>query len=263
MWRLKWPARVTALGFFASFVALAIVWLVARAPVWLHLLALLPAAAAVIPLRIAGAKVVLMDDCILVRNPFDVHRVPLDQMVSVTNLPGGNVRIRTAGGSLIEVWAVHTPTLAWILGRRSRANELMEAVEDAALARGVVISPSRLRHAVGAARSHPACPVSRPADAQRRAASGTEPANLWMTGSTGPGRFPRHRWFPGYRVSEVDEFIARIEATLSRGIQPEQMVTAAQVRAVRFHYTRRRGYDQQVVDEALDHYADELDKLVP
>ncbi len=127
------------------FLALAIVWLVARAPLWLHVLALLPVAAAVIPLRIAGAKVVLTPDCVLVRNPFDVHRVPLDQITSVTNLPGGSVKITTAaGGPRIEVWAVHTPMMAWILGRRSRANELMEAVEDAALAHGALISPARL-----------------------------------------------------------------------------------------------------------------------
>lgn len=62
VWRSSWPGRIGAWGFFAMFVALAIVWLVARAPVWLHLLALLPAAAAVIPLRVAGAKVVLTSD---------------------------------------------------------------------------------------------------------------------------------------------------------------------------------------------------------
>lgn len=60
----------------------------------------------------------------------------------------------------------------------------------------------------------------------------------------------------------MDDFIARIDATLSGGIQTGQKVTAADVRAVRFHYTRRRGYDQQLVDEALDHYADDLDRLV-
>ena len=149
VWRPTWPGRATAVVFFVAFVAMAIVWLVAGAPVgWLHLLALLPAAAAVIPLRIAGAKVVLAPDSVLVRNPFDVHRVALDQIVSVTNLPRGAVEITTAGGAVIEVCAVHTPMLAWISGRRSRANELMEAIEDAALACGAVISPSRLRHAV-------------------------------------------------------------------------------------------------------------------
>jgi hypothetical protein len=56
VWRLRWPGRIAALGFFAMFMALAIVWLVARAPLWLHVLALLPAAAAVIPLRIAAPR---------------------------------------------------------------------------------------------------------------------------------------------------------------------------------------------------------------
>jgi len=93
VWRPASPGRIAALGFFAIFVALAVVWLVAKAPVWLHLLALLPAAAAVIPLRIAGAKVVLTPDFVLIRNPFDVHRVPLDQITSVDRLaPPGNNR---------------------------------------------------------------------------------------------------------------------------------------------------------------------------
>jgi DivIVA domain-containing protein len=100
----------------------------------------------------------------------------------------------------------------------------------------------------------------------------TEAAGLPVTGSTGSaitvaghaaGRFPRHKWYPGYRVAEVDEFIARIEGTLGGGVRPEQVVTAADVRAVRFRATRRGGYDQVVVDEALDRYAGELDRLVP
>jgi hypothetical protein len=272
VWRPTWPGRVATLGFFAMFVMMAIVWLVARAPVWLHLLALLPAAAAVIPLRIAGAKIVLASDCVLVRNPFDVHRVPLDQITSVTNRPRGSVTITTAGGSRIEVWAVPTPMLAWILGRRSRANELMEAIEDAALGRGAPISPSRLRNARGAAGSGPVGAVSRLPDPDRRTAGKTEEASVPILGSIEPaismtghagGRFPRHKWYPGYRVPEVDEFVARIEATLSGGARPERAVTAADVRAVRFPTTRRGGYVQLVVDEDLDRYAGELDRFVP
>lgn len=272
VWKPGWLGRIATWGFLAGFVAVAIVWLVARAPVWLHLLALLPLAAALIPLRIAGAKVVLTTDYVLVRNPFDVHRVPLDQITSVTNLPAGSVNITAADGSRIEVWAVHTPTLAWILGRRSRANELMEAVEDAALAHGALISPSRLRNAVGANRSASADLVSLSADAQRRSASETGPSNLSGIVSTGQAiaaardpasQFPRRKWFPGYRVSEVNEFVARIEATLSGSAEPERAVTAADVRSVRFHTTRRGGYDEFVVDEALERYAGELDRLIP
>ena len=36
------------------------------------------------------------------------------------------------------------------------------------------------------------------------------------------------------------------------------MVTAADVEAVKFGTTRRGGYDEMVVDEALDHHADGL-----
>jgi DivIVA domain-containing protein len=250
VWRPAWPGRIAALGFFAIFVALAVVWLVAKAPVWLHLLALLPAAAAVIPLRIAGAKVVLTPDFVLIRNPFDVHRVPLDQITSVTNLPRGSVKITTAsGGRRIEAWAVRTPMMAWILRRRSRANELMDAIEDAAPAYGAPISSSRLRHAVGAAA--PRIPM----------AASAEPSMI-MTGHTG-ARFPRHKWYPGYQVPAVDEFMARIEASLIGGPKAERAVTAADVRAARFATTRRGGYDQFVVDEALDRYASELDRLAP
>ncbi len=77
------------------------------------------------------------------------------------------------------------------------------------------------------------------------------------------GSFPRRRLGPGYRAAEVDEFIARIEATLSGNARPGQAITAADVQAVTFNVTRHGGYDERVMDEVLDHYADELDKLTP
>ena len=77
------------------------------------------------------------------------------------------------------------------------------------------------------------------------------------------GSFPRRRLGPGYRAAEVDEFIARIEATLSGNARPGQAITAADVQAVKFNVTRRAGYDERTMDEVLDHYADELDKLTP
>jgi DivIVA domain-containing protein len=75
-----------------------------------------------------------------------------------------------------------------------------------------------------------------------------------------PGNFPRTTLRPGYRIDEVDEFIARIAATLSGHALPGQAVTAADVRAVKFKTSRLSGYDEEVLDEALDRYADELDK---
>ena len=72
------------------------------------------------------------------------------------------------------------------------------------------------------------------------------------------GRFYRARWRPGYQTAEVDEFIARIEATLTTGTRPGQAVTAADVEAAKFGTTRRGGYDEQMVDQALEHYADAL-----
>jgi DivIVA domain-containing protein len=93
---------------------------------------------------------------------------------------------------------------------------------------------------------------------QARAAAGY----VNTAGSTA-GSFPRRRLGPGYRAAEVDEFIARIEATLSGNARPGQAITAADVQAVKFKVTRHAGYDERTMDEVLDHYAAELDKLTP
>jgi DivIVA domain-containing protein len=77
------------------------------------------------------------------------------------------------------------------------------------------------------------------------------------------GSFPRRKLGPGYRPAQVDEFIARIEATLSGHARPGQAVTAADVQAVKFKITRRGGYDELVLDEVLNRYADELNKPGP
>ena len=61
----------------------------------------------------------------------------------------------------------------------------------------------------------------------------------------------------------MDEFIARIEATLSGNAPPGQAITAADVQAVKFKVTQHAGYDERTMDEVLDHYAHELDKLTP
>ena len=73
----------------------------------------------------------------------------------------------------------------------------------------------------------------------------------------------RARRRPGYQSAEVDEFIARIEATLAGDARSGQVVTAAGVEAVKFGTTLRGGYDEQVVDEALDQYAEALARLAP
>jgi DivIVA domain-containing protein len=94
---------------------------------------------------------------------------------------------------------------------------------------------------------------------QARASAGSAASAAGYT----PGSFPRRRLGPGYRAAEVDEFIARIEATLSGNARPGHAITAADVQAVTFNVTRHGGYDERVMDEVLDHYADELDKLTP
>jgi hypothetical protein len=94
---------------------------------------------------------------------------------------------------------------------------------------------------------------------QARASAG--PA-ISMAGHTA-GSFPRRKLGLGYRAAEVDELIARIEATLSGHARPAQAITAADVQAVKFKVTRHGGYDERVMDEVLDHYAAELDRLAP
>jgi DivIVA domain-containing protein len=81
-----------------------------------------------------------------------------------------------------------------------------------------------------------------------------------MTGQSGGSRFPRPRHWghPAYRRADVDAFIDRIEATLSGTAAPGQAVTAADVNAARFGTTRRQGYDEQMVDDAMDAYAAQL-----
>jgi DivIVA domain-containing protein len=79
-----------------------------------------------------------------------------------------------------------------------------------------------------------------------------------MTGQSSGSRFPHHWGRPGYRPSDVDAFIDRIEATLGGAAAPGQAVTAADVNAVQFGTTRHRGYDDRAVDDALDDYAARL-----
>jgi DivIVA domain-containing protein len=93
---------------------------------------------------------------------------------------------------------------------------------------------------------------------QARAAAG------FVTSAAGyTGTFPRRALGPGYRTAEVDDFIARIEATLSGHAWPGQAITPADVEAVKFRVTRHGGYDERTMDDVLDRYADELSKLTP
>jgi DivIVA domain-containing protein len=94
---------------------------------------------------------------------------------------------------------------------------------------------------------------------QARASAG------YATGAPGytAARFPRLKLGPGYRAAEVDEFIARIEATLSGNARPGHAITPADVQAVKFNTTWHGGYIEPTMDEVLDHYAHELGKPTP
>jgi DivIVA domain-containing protein len=75
-----------------------------------------------------------------------------------------------------------------------------------------------------------------------------------------PDRFTvTRRGTPGYVKSEVDEFVARIEATLGGWTPADGPVKADDVRNVRFATAwLRPGYDEQEVDQALARYAEQL-----
>jgi DivIVA domain-containing protein len=150
-----------------------------------------------------------------------------------------------------------------ILGIR-RADRPMEGVRNAVLEYGARMTPgwllSRLLRAVGADRSDLPAPVTAAcAPATTRATADTAEQAISLARDA-VDRFYRVRLRPGYRTADVDEFVARIEATLVAGGQSGPVVTAADVEAVKFGTTRRGGYDEMVVDEALDLYADGLAK---
>ena len=80
---------------------------------------------------------------------------------------------------------------------------------------------------------------------QARASAGSVNSTAGYTA----GSFPRRRLGPGYRAAEVDDFIARIEATLSGNARPGHAITAADIQAVKFNVTRHGGYDERTMDE--------------
>ena len=145
-------------------------------------------------------------------------------------------------GCLLGSLTISGCRLAYRAYRRKRGEGLGDDLMDAVEARARV-----------QARARAACIL------QARASSGSVNSTAGYTA----GSFPRRKLGPGYRAAEVDEFIARIEATLSGNARPGQAITAADVQAVKFNVTRHGGYDERTMDEVLDHFAHELDKLTP
>jgi DivIVA domain-containing protein len=144
--------------------------------------------------------------------------------------------------------------LAYRAYRRKRGKGLGEAMTAAVEARARTRAQARARvWAQTRARTRAAGIL------QARASVGS----VNTTAGCRVGRFPRRKLGPGYRAAEVDEFIARIEATLTGNARPGQAITAAGVQAVTFNVTWHGGYEELMIDEVLDHYAHELDKLTP
>jgi hypothetical protein len=149
-------------------------------------------------------------------------------------------------GCLLGALALSGRKLAY---RKLRGTRLGEKLTDAAQARARARARTREVRARTRAQARAACIL------QARTSAGSVHSTA--------GGFPRRKLGPAYRAAEVDEFIARIEATLSGNARPGQAITAADVQAVTFNVTRHGGYDELVMDEVLDHYAHELDKLTP
>jgi hypothetical protein len=145
-------------------------------------------------------------------------------------------------GCLLGSLTISGCRLAYRAYRRKRGKGLGDDLTDAVEAR------ARTR-----AQARAACIL------QARASAGSVNSTAGYTA----GSFPRRKLGPGYRAAEVDEFIARTEATLSGNARPGHAITAADVQAVKFHVTRHGGYDERTMDEVLDHYAHELGKLTP
>jgi hypothetical protein len=145
-------------------------------------------------------------------------------------------------GCLIGALSISGRKLAY---RKLRGTGLGEKLADAAQGR----ARTREVRARTRAQARAACIL------QARASAGSVHSTA--------GSFPRRKLGPAYLAAEVDEFIARIEATLSGNARPGKAITAADVQAVTFNVTRHGGYDELTMDEVLDHYAHELDKLTP
>ena len=74
-----------------------------------------------------------------------------------------------------------------------------------------------------------------------------------------PLRFSTTRLRAGYEITEVNEFVARIEGTLGRSMPPDRPVTVGDIEKARFTATRFRvGYDEKEVNAALRKYLEEL-----
>jgi hypothetical protein len=122
--RVWCPARrvlAACFGLSAGFAAIAVNALLAASAFPQRLLALFILAVAAAPLLAARSKAVLTPDSVVVRNLFVTHHVPLGQISYITNYSRGSVHIKTVSGQTIHVYAVNTPTLAVMFGRRSRA----------------------------------------------------------------------------------------------------------------------------------------------
>jgi DivIVA domain-containing protein len=82
-----------------------------------------------------------------------------------------------------------------------------------------------------------------------------------LAGDVAAKRFAPTKWREGYDQQQVDDFLARVQATLAeyeRG-RPADPLTAEDVVASRFLPTRFRvGYSQDQVDDFLDEVVVEL-----
>ena len=91
-------------------------------------LALIVGPLTVVGLRMAFvARVILSGEELIVRNPFKTHRLPLLRVKSVE--PGYSGTVFTMyGGSRVTAWAVQKSNIATWTKKRTRADEMVDAV---------------------------------------------------------------------------------------------------------------------------------------
>ncbi|NJP91894.1 hypothetical protein HCN51_20930 [Nonomuraea sp. FMUSA5-5] len=74
--------------------------------------------------------ITLTHDQVIVRNPFSAHHLRLTDIATISATPGGIRFLRTDGTTTVA-WAVQRSTLARLLGRRTRADLVVEQLRQA------------------------------------------------------------------------------------------------------------------------------------
>ncbi len=122
-WRSPtWARTGAALAFLAAAVGLGLDSALVQGTGWTDLLVLTALLAVLWWVLYGRPRLCLTDRALVVRN-VRVHRIPLEDVVSVTPGYGGLVIDRLTGRA-VSAWAVQKWNVSWMLGRETRADRL-------------------------------------------------------------------------------------------------------------------------------------------